>query len=159
MLRRVCAQVTAAILGSTANVTRLWIVCNGSPHLEIFRAKTAHLKAESTRVQVDFFGSSMEVGYFERFLRVLVADTKYIAVVDEDIVIGHEFLSLCVRALNTRKFYGVLGWHGRNFVSPSKETDAKYLRGMRMDMDGRQAREGGHIFGDEYGFVTPHNGM
>ncbi len=101
----------------------------------------------------------MEVGYFERFLRVLVADTKYIAVVDEDIVIGHEFLSLCVRALNTRQFYGVLGWHGRNFVSPSKETDAKYLRGMRMDMDGRQAREGGHIFGDEYGFVTPHNGM
>ncbi len=35
-------QVTAAILDSTANVTRLWIVCNGSPHLEIFRAKTAH---------------------------------------------------------------------------------------------------------------------
>ena len=26
----------------------------------------------------------MEVGYFERFLRVLVADTTYIAVVDED---------------------------------------------------------------------------
>ena len=158
MLRRVCAQVTAATLGSTSNLTLLWIVCNGIPHLEIFRAKTAHLKADS-KVQVDFFGASMEVGYFERFLRVLVADTKYIAVVDEDIVIGHEFLSFCVRALNTRKFYGVLGCHGRNFVSPSKETDAKYLRGMRMDMDGREGREGGHIFGDEYGFVTPHNGM
>ena len=102
----------------------------------------------------------MEVGYFERFLRVLVADTKYIAVVDDDIVMGHEFLALCVRALNTRKFYGVLGWQSRNFVHPSKETDSKYLRGMRMGMDGgRQAREEGHIFGGEYGFVTPHTGM
>jgi len=103
----------------------------------------------------------MEVGYFERFLRVLVADTKYIAVVDEDTVMGHEFLALCVRALNTRKFYGVLGWQFRNYVNPSTESDSKYLRGMRMGIDGRQAREreGGHIFGDEYGFVKPHTGM
>ena len=122
------------------------------------RCITALLKADSSTVQVDFFGASMEVGYFERFLRVLVADTKYIAVVDEDTVMGHEFLALCVRALNTRKFYGVLGWHGRNFARPSTESDCKYLRGMRMVIDGRQVQEGGHMFGDEYGFVTPHPG-
>jgi len=122
------------------------------------RCITALLKADSSTVQVDFFGESMEVGYFERFLRVLVPDTKYIAVVDEDVVIGDEFLALCVRALNTRKFYGVLGWHGRNFARPSTESDCKYLRGMRMVIDGRQVQEGGHMFGDEYGFVTPHPG-
>jgi hypothetical protein len=43
-------------------------------------------------------------------------------------VVGSEFFSLCVRALNTQKFYGVLGWFGRNFVHPSTYSDSRYLR-------------------------------
>ena len=39
------ADVTSAILNSSANVTRLWIVCSGSPNLEMFRKLTLQLKA------------------------------------------------------------------------------------------------------------------
>jgi hypothetical protein len=61
-------EITSAILRSSVNVTRLWIVCNGSPHLELYRAMTAALKERTQGTKVDFFGASLEVGYYERFL-------------------------------------------------------------------------------------------
>jgi hypothetical protein len=81
------SDVTSAILQSTANDTRLWIVCNGSPYLEMFRELTLQLKARVEadptyrHLKVDFFGATLETGNFERFTRVLLAETKYVAVV------------------------------------------------------------------------------
>ena len=109
-----------SIIFSTARVRRLWIVCNGSPYLELFRAK-AHELAESLRVdaqgggraiEVAFFGTEKEVGYYERFLRALVVNTQYLAFIDDDMVIGRRVLEVCLHALNTRKFYGLIGIHG-----------------------------------------------
>ena len=61
-------EVTSAILRSSVNVTRLWIVSNGSPHLELFRKMTAVLREKEKGIKVDFFSASLEVGYYERFL-------------------------------------------------------------------------------------------
>ena len=44
------SDVTSAILQSSANVTRLWIVCNGSPYLKMFRELTLQLKARVVHV-------------------------------------------------------------------------------------------------------------
>ena len=169
-------RVTSAILRSTANVTRLWIVCNGSPHLELFRTKSAELSASSPGVRVDFFGSTLEVGYFERFLRVMVVETPYVAFIDDDIVIGPDFLALCVRALNTRAFRGILGWGGRTLRAPSSSSDSTYLRpdwtaqsrpglGPCQERLGGDGEEGAQhrdrhdgIFGREHAFVMPHPG-
>jgi hypothetical protein len=109
-----------SIIFSTARVRRLWIVCNGSPYLELFRAKV-HELAESLRadaqgggraIEVAFFGTEKEVGYYERFLRALVVDTQYLAFIDDDMVIGRRVLEVCLHALNTRKFYGLIGIRG-----------------------------------------------
>ena len=162
-------RVTTAILQSTANVTRLWIVCNGSPYLELFRTKSAELNASRPGVRVDFFGSSLEVGYYERFLRVLVAETPYVAVIDDDVVIGPDFLALCVRALNTRAFRGILGWGGRTLRVPSTSSDSTYLRPHKSSpsssgrarqawTDEDEETEHDGIFGRERGFVMPHPG-
>ena len=167
-------KVTSAILRSTANVTRLWIVCNGSPYLELFRAKSAELNTSAPGVRVDFFGSTLEVGYYERFLRVMVAETPYVAVIDDDVVIGPDFLALCVRALNTRAFRGILGWGGRTLRAPSFSSDSSYLRphspsqswpGSGQEQSCGGGEKGGQhldtsdgIFGREHAFVMPHPG-
>jgi hypothetical protein len=61
---------------------------------------------------VAFFGTEKEVGYYERFLRALVVDTQYLAFIDDDMVIGRRVLEVCLHALNTRKFYGLIGIRG-----------------------------------------------
>jgi hypothetical protein len=119
-------HVTSAILSSTANVTRLWIVCNGSPHLETFQTMTENLKRKTTRVQVDFFSASLEVGYYDRFLRVLVAQSKYLAFIDEDMQVAPRFLEICLRALSTKKI-GLIGAQGYRAGKPTTWRDAKYM--------------------------------
>jgi len=119
-------HVTSAILSSTVNVTRLWIVCNGSPHLETFQTMTEDLKRKTTRVQVDFFSASLEVGYYERFLRVLVAQSKYLAFIDEDMQVAPRFLEICLRALSTKKI-GLIGAQGYRAGKPTTWRDAKYM--------------------------------
>jgi hypothetical protein len=109
------SDVTSAILQSSANVTRLWIVCNGSPYLEMFRELTLQLKARVEvdpayrHLKVDFFGASLETGYFERFTRVLLAETKYVAVVDDDVIVAPRYLEICLRAASIKRFQGLIG--------------------------------------------------
>ena len=108
------SDVTSAILQSSANVTRLWIVCNGSPYLEMFRELTLQLKARVEadpayrHLKVDFFGASLETGYFERFTRVLLAETKYVAVVDDDVIVAPRYLEICLRAASIKRFQGLI---------------------------------------------------
>jgi hypothetical protein len=109
------SDVTSAILQSSANVTRLWIVCNGSPYLEMFQELTLQLKARVEadpayrHLKVDFFGATLETGYFERFTRVLLAETKYVAVVDDDVVVAPRYLEICLRAASIKRFQGLIG--------------------------------------------------
>ena len=109
------ADVTSAILNSSANVTRLWIVCNGSPNLEMFRTLTLQLKARVEadpayrHIKVDFFGATLETGYFERFTRVLLAETKFVAVVDDEVVVAPRYLEICLRAASIKRFQGLIG--------------------------------------------------
>jgi hypothetical protein len=109
------ADITSAILNSSANVTRLWIVCNGSPYIEMFQELTLQLKARVEadpayrHVKVDFFGATLETGYFERFTRVLLAETKFVAVVDDDVVVAPRYLEICLRAASIKRFQGLIG--------------------------------------------------
>ena len=59
-------------------------------------------------LKVDFFGASLETGYFERFTRVLLAETKYVAVVDDDVIVAPRYLEICLRAASIKRFQGLI---------------------------------------------------
>jgi hypothetical protein len=125
------SAVTDSIVASTARVKRLWIVCNGSPYEETFRAKTEELAArmldEESGIEVSFFSTNKEIGYYERFLRALVVDTKYMAFIDDDMVIGRRFLEVCLHALHTRRYYGLVGIVGPQFPEPERRADDTHV--------------------------------
>jgi hypothetical protein len=81
----------------------------------MFRELTLQLKARVEvdpayrHLKVDFFGASLETGYFERFTRVLLAETKYVAVVDDDVIVAPRYLEICLRAASIKRFQGLIG--------------------------------------------------
>jgi hypothetical protein len=142
------SDVTSAILNSSANVTRLWIVCNGSPNLEMFRTLTLQLKARVEaepayrHTKVDFFGATLDTGYFERFTRVLLAETKYVAVVDDDVVIAPRYLEICLRAASIKRFQGLIGAgsSARILSQCSPKIDLNFSAGARDGLLGTRPR-------------------
>jgi hypothetical protein len=110
--------VFQAILDSSAAVSRVVFTLNGSPFAKEFRLlineARRHPVVTSRRMVVDVIESSAEVGFYFRFSAALLLDTQYVAVVDDDIVLGPRFLSHCLKLLHTKQFYGLLGARGDN---------------------------------------------
>lgn len=45
---------------------------------------------------MECFGSALDIGYFERFIRVLLAESKFVAVVDDGDVVAPRYLVICL---------------------------------------------------------------
>lgn len=131
----------AHILASDAVIRRLWVVTNGSPHEEFFRARTVNLKEISEKIEVDYFSTTLEVGYYEGMLRALLTDTPFVAVIDDDMMIGTRFLSIAVHALLTRKYTGLITARGKRcgrhtMCSPHALQDTIYWKDIGQSNGG-----------------------
>jgi hypothetical protein len=91
----------AAIINSNALISRVWVIANeGSPHVDFFRKYTESAKKGlPTGLSLDFFSSSLDTGYYEAFLRALLTDTPYVAIMDDDLLIGKDFFRVALHAL------------------------------------------------------------
>jgi hypothetical protein len=92
----------AAIINSNAPISRVWVIANeGSPHVDFFRERTESAKKGNlpTGLSLDFFSSTLDTGYYEAFLRALLTDTPYVAIIDDDLLIGKDFFRVALHAL------------------------------------------------------------
>ena len=109
-------RVFQAVLDSSAVVSRVIFTLNGSPFAEDFRSLVEHARQHAAVVargmRVDLVESSSEAGFYFRFSAALLLDTRYVAIVDDDILLGRRFLSYCLKLLHTKRFYGLLGARG-----------------------------------------------
>jgi hypothetical protein len=111
-------RVFQAVLDSSAAVSRIIFTINGSPFAEQFRSlideARQHAAVAARGVRMDIVESSAEVGFYFRFSAALLLDTQFVAIIDDDMVIGPRFLSHCLKLLHTKQFYGLLGSRGDN---------------------------------------------
>jgi hypothetical protein len=110
-----------AIINSNAPILRVWVIVNGdSPHLDFFREHTEAAKGKTpASMSLDFFTNTANVGYYEAFLRALLTDTPYVAIIDDDLLIGKDFFRVALHALRTRRFYGVIAARDKRLVQDS----------------------------------------
>ncbi len=99
---------------------RVIFTINGSPFQHQFRSlieeARLHPVAAARGMRLDLVESSSEVGFYFRFSAALLLDTQYVAMIDDDVLIGPRFLSYCLKLLHTKRFYGLLGSRGDNSV-------------------------------------------
>lgn len=111
-------RVFQSILGSSAPISRVIFTINGSPFAELFRSLIDDARRDpavaARGMKLDVVESSSEVGFYFRFSSALLLDTQYVAVIDDDMLIGPRFLSYCLKLLHTNRFYGLLGSRGDN---------------------------------------------
>ena len=90
-----------AIINSNAPILRVWVIVNGgSPHIDFFRDHTEAAKGKlPAGMSLDFFTNTVNVGYYEAFLRALLTDTPYVAIIDDDLLIGTDFFRVALHAL------------------------------------------------------------
>jgi hypothetical protein len=110
-----------AIINSNAPILRVWVIVNGgSPHIDFFRDHTEAAKGKlPAGMSLDFFTNTVNVGYYEAFLRALLTDTPYVAIIDDDLLIGKDFFRVALHALRTWGFYGVIAARGKRLVQDS----------------------------------------
>ena len=91
----------AAVINSNAPISRVWVIANeGSPHLDFFRKHTETAQGNLPEgLSLDFFSSTLDTGYYEAFLRALLTDTPYVAIMDDDLLIGNDFFRVALHAL------------------------------------------------------------
>eukprot|EP00741_Cyanophora_paradoxa_P009123 tig00000145_g8835.t1 len=129
-------EVLDAILNQTADVRAVWVNALGSPHVAVFAEKARLARERDARVR--FFSSDENLGYYGRLQLGLQAPTRYVAFVDDDIVLGYNFLANAVHMLGTEEYRGIVGSRGCRMLRPINGTV-----GSRLDeyntMDGYYA--------------------
>jgi hypothetical protein len=113
-------EVTSAIVASTARIDRIIFSLNGSPLEREILEKVKEFKQDKVVLQrsiaVDTIVSSLEIGFYFRFMVAQVLDTSFVAFIDDDQVVGPEFLEICLRSMHIQKFFGLCGVRGATYV-------------------------------------------
>eukprot|EP00762_Andalucia_godoyi_P008440 ANDGO_04676.mRNA.1 hypothetical protein len=97
-----------ALLKQTAPPAHIWVVAFGSVQYDDALEQVQSIKKLCVGASIDVFYSSENLGYYGRFEIALSAKTRYVWVVDDDVLPGTEFLQFLVHAMRT-KYRGVLG--------------------------------------------------
>eukprot|EP00741_Cyanophora_paradoxa_P009129 tig00000145_g8841.t1 len=113
-------EVLDAILNQTADVRAVWVNALGSPHVAVFAEKARLARERDARVR--FFSSDENLGYYGRLQLGLQAPTRYVAFVDDDIVLGYNFLANAVHMLGTEEYRGIVGSRGCRMLRPINGT-------------------------------------
>lgn len=113
-------EVTSAIVASTARIDRIIFALNGSPLereiLENVNTFKQHDAVLQRSIAVDTIVSSLEIGFYYRFMIAQVLDTSFVAFIDDDQVVGPDFLEICLRSMHIRKSFGLCGVRGATYV-------------------------------------------
>ena len=132
-------EVTSAIVASTARIDRIIFALNGSPLEREILGKVKEFKQHELVLQrniaVDTIVSSLEIGFFFRFMVAQVLDTSFVAFIDDDQVVGPDFLEICLRSMHIQKFFGLCGVRGATYVVGSPAWFSVWTQ------DGNQSRQ------------------
>ena len=113
-------EVTSAIVASTARIDRIIFALNGSPLEREILAKVAEFKQHESvvgrSIAVDTIISSLEIGFFFRFMVAQVLDTSFVAFVDDDQIVGPDFFEICLQSMHIQKFFGICGVRGGTYT-------------------------------------------
>ncbi|KAL3905738.1 MAG: hypothetical protein SGPRY_010813, partial [Prymnesium sp.] len=104
-----CRQIEA-LRSQTAPLAHIWICLFASPIAE--SARLAALAYNDSRIAV--FEADANLKYYGRFQIALSAPTKYVWLIDDDMVPGPRYLSVVLHAASTRlasrALLGSIGW-------------------------------------------------
>jgi hypothetical protein len=90
------------IINSNAPILRVWVIVNGdSPHIDFFRDHTERERKTVRGHVTGHFTNTVNVDYYEEFLRALLTDTPYVSIIDDDLLIGKDFFRVALHALRT----------------------------------------------------------
>jgi hypothetical protein len=113
-------EVTNAIVASTARIDRIIFVLNGSPLEREILGKVAEFKRHESvvgrSIVVDTIVSSLEIGFYFRFMVAQVLDTSFVAFVDDDQIVGPDFFEICLQSMHIQKFFGLCGVRGGTYI-------------------------------------------
>ena len=113
-------EVTSAIVASTARIDRIIFALNGSPLERDIMEKVKEFKQHEIVLQrniaVDTIVSSLEIGFYFRFMVAQVLDTSFVAFIDDDQIVGPDFLQICLQSMHIQNFFGLCGVRGATYV-------------------------------------------
>jgi hypothetical protein len=118
-------EVTRAVVASSARIDRIIFVLNGSPlereiltKIDEFKHYEALLRRN---ISVDTIVSSLEIGFYFRFMVAQLLDTAFVAFIDDDQIVGPDFLRNCLQSMHHQKFFGVCGVRGGSYMVGSPD--------------------------------------
>jgi hypothetical protein len=115
------------LLEQTAPVQEIWVCAFGVEDADVYE----NVVSEFGRDHIHFFRSSKNLKYHGRFQLALQADTEYVAFIDDDIVIGQDFLRRCRETMEVTSDAGEVGVYGwRRLPGPDKDGKTeRYVKG------------------------------
>ncbi|MEQ1618319.1 MAG: glycosyltransferase family 2 protein [Terricaulis sp.] len=115
------------LLEQSVPVQEIWVCAFGVEDPEVYE----NVVGEFQRDHVHFFRSSKNLKYHGRFQLALQADSEYVAFIDDDIVMGADFLRRCRETMEVTPDAGEVGIYGwRRLPGPDKDGKTEqYIRG------------------------------
>jgi glycosyltransferase involved in cell wall biosynthesis len=115
------------LLEQTAPLQEIWVCAFGVEDGDVYE----NVVAEFARDNIHCFRSSKNLKYHGRFQLALQADSEYVAFIDDDIVIGGDFLRRCRETMELTPDAGEVGIYGwRRLPGPDKDgRTERYIRG------------------------------
>jgi hypothetical protein len=109
-------DVVGALIASSARIDRIIFALNGSPLEREILAKINDFKVSDAvllrNISVDSIVSSLEIGFYFRFMVAQLLDTAFVAFIDDDQIVSPDFLKTCLESMHVQKFFGVCGIRG-----------------------------------------------
>jgi hypothetical protein len=120
------------LLDQTKPPSEIWVCAFGVPDADVY----ARLLGEFAGTRFQFFSSTKNLQTSGRYQLALSADTTYIAFIDDDIMIGRDFLRQSVIAIETLKDAGEVGIYGwRRLPGPGDKPVGPYAGAEPFEAD------------------------